>query len=50
MKLENINNLDIDFPEFEYPEIELERKDLKLIVSLKKDYSKIEDIQMRKNS
>lgn len=48
MKLEDFDELDIDFPELEHPEIELETDDLKLILTLKKDYAKIEDLETRK--
>lgn len=43
MDLEEFDNLEI-----ELPELELETDDLKLILTLKKDYSKIEDIEVRK--
>ncbi|WP_050553531.1 hypothetical protein [Methanobrevibacter boviskoreani] len=42
------------FNEFEeyissdYPEIELETDDLKLVITLKKDYSEIDDLKQRK--
>jgi uncharacterized FlgJ-related protein len=48
MKLEDIDDLSIDFPELKYPEIEIETDDLKLILTLKKDYSKIKDLKKRK--
>ncbi|AGN16780.1 MAG: hypothetical protein ACOX01_05645 [Methanobrevibacter boviskoreani] len=32
----------------DYPEIELETDDLKLVITLKKDYSKIDDLKQRK--
>lgn len=48
MDLEEFDNLEIELPELEYPELELETDDLKLILTLKKDYSKIEDIEDRK--
>ncbi|RBQ23529.1 hypothetical protein ALNOE001_08840 [Candidatus Methanobinarius endosymbioticus] len=38
----------MDFPELEYPKIELETDDLKVILTLKKDYSKIKDLEERK--
>lgn len=40
-----------DFEELissDYPEIELETDDLKLVITLKKDYSKIDDLKQRK--
>ncbi|OQD58106.1 hypothetical protein MBBAR_29c00570 [Methanobrevibacter arboriphilus JCM 13429 = DSM 1125] len=56
-KLDNIKNID-DITNFddleqellgiEYPEIELETDDIKLILTLKKDYSKIKDLENRK--
>jgi len=48
MDLKEINALEIELPEIEYPEIELETDDIKLILTLKKDYSKIKDIEERK--
>lgn len=48
MKLDDFDDLEIDFPELKYPEIELETNDLKLILTLKKDYSKIKDLEKRK--
>ncbi|WP_288193797.1 hypothetical protein [uncultured Methanobrevibacter sp.] len=32
----------------DYPEIELETDDLKLVITLKKDYSEIDDLKQRK--
>ncbi|MBZ9570245.1 hypothetical protein KQY27_01620 [Methanobrevibacter sp. TMH8] len=48
MDLEEFDNLEIELPELEYPELELETDDIKLILTLKKDYSKIENIEERK--
>jgi uncharacterized FlgJ-related protein len=48
MDLKEFDNLEIELLEIEYPEIELETDDIKLILTLKKDYSKIEDIKERK--
>ena len=48
MDLEEFDNFEIELPELEYPEIELETDDIKLILTLKKDYSKIKDIEKRK--
>lgn len=48
MDLEEFDNLELELPELEYPELELETDDLKLILTLKKDYSKINDIKERK--
>lgn len=48
MDLEEFDNLELELPELEYPELELETDDLKLILTLKKDYSKINDIEERK--
>jgi len=48
MKLEDIDDLEIELPEVEFPEIELETEDLIMILTLKKDYSKIKDIEKRK--
>lgn len=48
MKLEDFDDLEIDFAELEYPKIELKTNDLKLILTLKKDYSKIKDLEKRK--
>ncbi len=38
----------IDELDLQYPEIELETDDLKLVITLKKDYSKEENIKLRK--
>ena len=38
----------IDEFNLEYPEIELETDDLKLIITLKKDYSKEKNLKLRK--
>ena len=46
--LDNLDDFDIELLEIEYPEIELETDDIKLILTLKKDYSKIKDIEKRK--
>ncbi|MCL2687852.1 MAG: hypothetical protein FWE58_04895 [Methanobrevibacter sp.] len=48
MDLKEFDSLEIELPEIEYPEIELETDDIKLILTLKKDYSKIKDIENRK--
>ena len=48
MKLEDIDEVGIELPEIEFPEIELETEDLTMILTLKKDYSKIKDIDKRK--
>jgi len=48
MDLEEFDNLEIELSEIEYPEIELETDDIKLILTLKKDYSKIDNIELRK--
>jgi len=48
MKLEDIDDLGIELPEIEFPEIELETDDLIMNLTLKKDYSKIKDIEKRK--
>lgn len=48
MDLKEFDNLEIELPEIEYPEIELETNDIKLILTLKKDYSKIKNIEERK--
>ena len=48
MKLEDIDDLGIELPEIEFPEIELETEDLMMILTLKKDYSKIKNIDQRK--
>jgi uncharacterized FlgJ-related protein len=48
MKLEDIDDLAIELPEIEYPEIELETDDLLMILTLKKDYSKISNLEDRK--
>ena len=48
MDLKEFDSLEIELPEIEYPEIELETDDIKLILTLKKDYSKIKDIEARK--
>lgn len=48
MELEEFDNLEIELPELECPELELETDDLRLILTLKKDYSKIEDLEERK--
>ena len=48
MKLEDIDDLGIELPEIEFPEIELETEDLTMNLTLKKDYSKIKDIEERK--
>jgi len=37
-----------DFKELEYPEVEIETEDLAIIITLKKDYSKIKDVENRK--
>ena len=36
------------YPNLEFPEIELETDDLAMILTLKKDYSKIKNIEERK--
>ncbi|MCL2114829.1 MAG: hypothetical protein FWH29_01235 [Methanobrevibacter sp.] len=48
MKLEDIDDLEIELPEIEFPEIELETDDLLMILTLKKDYSQIKNIEKRK--
>ena len=53
MDLEEFDSFELELPEIEldeieYPEIELETEDIKLILTLKKDYSKIKDIEERK--
>ena len=48
MDLKEFDNLEIELPKIEYPEIELETEDIKLTLTLKKDYSKIKDIEERK--
>jgi len=53
MDLKEIDALEVELPEIEYseieyPEIELETDDIKIILTLKKDYSKIKDIEERK--
>ena len=48
MKLEDIDDLAIELPEIEFPEIELETDDFLMILTLKKDYSKIENLEDRK--
>ena len=48
MKLEDSDEGDIELPEIEFPEIELETEDLIMILTLKKDYSKIKNIEKRK--
>ena len=48
MDLDELDSLEIELPEVKFPEIELETDDIKLILTLKKDYSKIKDIKMRK--
>jgi uncharacterized FlgJ-related protein len=48
MEMEDFDNLEIDLPELEYPEIEIETDDLKIILTIKKDYSKINDLEERK--
>lgn len=48
---ETLNNKDSSdnlIDEIKYPEIELETDDLKVILTLKKDYSKIKDLNKRK--
>ena len=48
MDLEEFDSLELELSEIEYPEIDLETDDIKLILTLKKDYSKIKDIEDRK--
>ena len=48
MKLDDIDDLAIELPELEFPEIELETDDLLMVLTLKKDYSKIKNIEDRK--
>ena len=48
MKLDDIDDLAIGLPELEFPEIKLETDDLLMILTLKKDYSKIKNIEDRK--
>jgi len=53
MDLEDFDSLEnelgkLKYHEIEYPEIELETDDIKLILTLKKDYSTIKDIEIRK--
>ncbi|BBL61067.1 hypothetical protein MARBORIA2_16970 [Methanobrevibacter arboriphilus] len=44
----NFDDLEQELLGLEYPEIELETDDIKLILTLKKDYSKIKDLENRK--
>jgi len=48
MKLEDIDDLAIELPEVEFPEIELETDGLLMVLTLKKDYSEIKDLDDRK--
>lgn len=48
MKLEDIDDLKIELPEINFPEIELETDDILMVLTLKKEYSKINDIEKRK--
>ncbi|MCL2157635.1 MAG: hypothetical protein FWH54_06405 [Methanobrevibacter sp.] len=48
MKFEDSDDEDIELTEIEFPEIELETEDLIMILTLKKDYSKIKNIEKRK--
>lgn len=47
-KIISFDDLEKEILCLEYPEIELETDDIKLILTLKKDYSKIEDLKNRK--
>lgn len=44
----NFDDLEQELLGIEYPEIEIETNDIKLILTLKKDYSKIKDLENRK--
>jgi len=44
----DLDDLEKELLEVKYPEIELETDDIKLILTLKKDYSKIKYLENRK--
>ncbi|MDR2829508.1 MAG: hypothetical protein LBB45_00430 [Methanobrevibacter sp.] len=48
MDLKGFDGIEIDLPELKCPELELETDDIKMILTLKKDYSRIKSLENRK--